>query len=82
MKKYMKPLLEGLAVGIVFVSITMLFQIPHYMSAIIGVLAAIGGFRNSIKMDAEKKAKNAVPASASDDLKNADTDVNKEPKND
>lgn len=64
MKKYTKPLAEGLAVGIVFVSITMLFQIPYYMSAIIGVLAAVGGFRNSIKMDAEKKAKKSVPASS------------------
>ncbi|KJZ15754.1 MAG: hypothetical protein ACPGUE_19960 [Marinomonas sp.] len=64
MKKYAKPLAEGLAVGIVFVSITMLFQIPYYMSAIIGVLAAIGGFRNSIKMDAEKKAKKSAPASS------------------
>lgn len=62
MKKYLKPLLEGLAVGIVFVSITMLFQIPYYMSIIIGVLAAVGGFRNSIKMDAEKKAKKSGPA--------------------
>lgn len=62
MKKFLKPLLEGLAVGIVFVSITMLFQIPYYMSIIIGVLAAIGGFRNSIKMDAEKKAKKSGPA--------------------
>lgn len=62
MKKFLKPLLEGLAVGIVFVSITMLFQIPYYMSVIIGILAAIGGFRNSIKMDAEKKAKKSAPA--------------------
>ncbi|WP_438462470.1 hypothetical protein [Marinomonas sp. PE14-40] len=64
MKKYAKPLAEGLAVGIVFVSITMLFQIPYYMSAIIGILAAIGGFRNSIKMDAEKKAKRSGPSSS------------------
>lgn len=64
MKKFLKPLLEGLAVGIVFVSITMLFQIPYYMSVIIGVLAAIGGFRNSIKMDAEKKAKKSGPATS------------------
>lgn len=61
MKKFLKPLLEGLAVGIVFVSITMLFQIPYYMSVIIGVLAAIGGFKNSIKMDADKKAKKSGP---------------------
>ncbi|OUR70153.1 hypothetical protein A9Q77_07725 [Marinomonas sp. 42_23_T18] len=65
MKKYLKPLLEGLAVGIVFVSITMLFQIPYYMSVIIGVLAGIGGFRNSIKMDADKKAKKSGPAATS-----------------
>ena len=64
MKKYLKPLLEGLAVGIVFVSITMLFQIPYYMSVIIGVLAGIGGFRNSIKMDADKKAKKSGPATS------------------
>lgn len=57
MKKYIKPLSEGLVVGIVFTSITLLFQIPYTMSAIIGVLAMIGGFRNSIKMDAAKKAK-------------------------
>ncbi len=61
MKKFLKPLLEGLAVGIVFVSITMLFQIPYYMSVIIGVLAAIGGFKNSIKMDADNKAKKSGP---------------------
>jgi len=61
MKKYVKPILEGLAVGIVFASITMLFQIPYYMSAIIGVLAMIGGIRNSIKMDAEKRAKKHIP---------------------
>jgi len=61
MKKQFRPLLEGLAVGCVFISITMLFQIPLYMSFIIGALAALGGYRNSIKMDrtkAEKEQKN------------------------
>ena len=57
MPKQFKPFLEGLAVGCVFISITMLFQIPLYMSFIIGGLAAIGGYRNSIKMDQEKAAK-------------------------
>ncbi|QRV22343.1 hypothetical protein [Marinomonas foliarum] len=57
MLKQFKPFLEGLAVGCVFISITMLFQIPLYMSFIIGALAAIGGYRNSIKMDKEKEAK-------------------------
>lgn len=59
MKKTFKPILEGLAVGCVFVSITMLFSIPMYMSLIIGALAALGGWHNSVKMDkakAEKKA--------------------------
>ncbi|ETX12205.1 hypothetical protein MUS1_00945 [Marinomonas ushuaiensis DSM 15871] len=54
-----KPFIEGLAVGCVFISITMLFEIPLYMSFIIGALAALGGYRNSIKMDKEKAAKNA-----------------------
>ena len=61
MNKKIKPLFEGLAVGIIFTSITVAFQIPWYMSAIIGVLATIGGVRNSIKMDAEKEAKNRIP---------------------
>jgi len=59
MAKKLRPYIEGLAVGCVFVSITMLFQIPFYMSLIIGALAAIGGYRNSIKMDQEKAAKQA-----------------------
>ena len=59
MKKTFKPILEGAAVGCVFISITMLFEIPMYMSFIIGGLAAIGGYRNSIKMDKEKAAKAA-----------------------
>lgn len=54
-----KPFIEGLAVGCVFISITMLFEIPLYMSFIIGALAAVGGYRNSIKMDKEKAAKKA-----------------------
>ncbi|MEO9274714.1 MAG: hypothetical protein ABJE79_08025 [Marinomonas sp.] len=54
-----KPFIEGLAVGCVFISITMLFEIPLYMSFIIGALAALGGYRNSIKMDNEKAAKKA-----------------------
>ncbi|MEL0635336.1 MULTISPECIES: hypothetical protein [Marinomonas] len=57
MKKQLRPLLEGLAVGCVFISITMLFQIPLYMSFIIGALAALGGYRNSIKMDRAKNKK-------------------------
>jgi hypothetical protein len=57
MPKQLRPLIEGLAVGCVFISITMLFEIPLYMSFIIGALAAIGGYRNSIKMDKEKVAK-------------------------
>lgn len=57
MPKKLKPFIEGLAVGCVFISITMLFQIPLYMSFIIGALAALGGYRNSIKMDKEKAAK-------------------------
>lgn len=57
MKKQLRPLLEGLAVGCVFISITMLFQIPLYMSFIIGALAALGGYRNSIKMDRAKNEK-------------------------
>ncbi|WP_394180508.1 hypothetical protein [Marinomonas posidonica] len=59
MAKKLRPYIEGLAVGCVFISITMLFQIPFYMSLIIGALAAIGGYRNSIKMDKEKAAKQA-----------------------
>ncbi|TPE55278.1 hypothetical protein FJM67_01640 [Maribrevibacterium harenarium] len=59
MKKTLKPFLEGAAVGCVFVSITMLFEIPMYMSLIIGALAAVGGYHNSIKMDKEKAAKAA-----------------------
>ncbi|MCZ2721873.1 hypothetical protein O1D97_09480 [Marinomonas sp. 15G1-11] len=55
MKKKLKPIVEGLAVGVVFFSITLLFEIPFFMSIIIGVLASIGGFRNSIKMDKEDK---------------------------
>ncbi|MBJ7536318.1 hypothetical protein [Marinomonas transparens] len=58
MNKKFKPYIEGLAVGCVFISITMLFQIPLYMSFIIGALAALGGYRNSIKMDKEKAEKN------------------------
>lgn len=57
--KKAKPFIEGLAVGCVFISITMLFEIPLYMSFIIGALAALGGYRNSIKMDKEKVAKKA-----------------------
>lgn len=60
MKKTLKPVLEGLAVGCVFVSITMLFEIPMYMSLIIGALAALGGYRNSIKMDKAKADKAAA----------------------
>jgi hypothetical protein len=55
--KKTKPFIEGLAVGCVFISITMLFQIPLYMSFIIGALAAVGGYRNSIKMDEQKTVK-------------------------
>ena len=55
--KKTKPFIEGLAVGCVFISITMVFQIPLYMSFIIGALAAVGGYRNSIKMDQQKAAK-------------------------
>lgn len=66
MAKKLRPYIEGLAVGCVFVSITMLFQIPFYMSLIIGALAAIGGYRNSIKMDQEKAAKQA-PKSTDDE---------------
>ena len=55
MKKQLKPILEGLAVGIVFISITMVFQIPLFMSFVIGALAAVGGYRNSIKMDKKKQ---------------------------
>ncbi|TDO97358.1 hypothetical protein [Marinomonas balearica] len=61
MKKSLKPILEGLAVGCVFISITMLFSIPMYMSLIIGALAALGGYRNAIKMDKEKAEKNKIP---------------------
>ncbi|MFT2110469.1 hypothetical protein [Marinomonas sp. 2405UD68-3] len=53
MKKKLKPVVEGLAVGIVFFSITLLFEIPFFMSIIIGALASVGGYRNSIKMDKE-----------------------------
>ncbi|AEF53121.1 hypothetical protein [Marinomonas posidonica] len=63
MPKKFRPIIEGLAVGCVFISITMLFQIPLYMSFIIGALAAVGGYRNSIKMDKEKAAKNAPKTS-------------------
>ncbi|MFD1382992.1 hypothetical protein ACFQ45_06425 [Rhodanobacter aciditrophus] len=66
MKKTLKPILEGLAVGLVFISITMLFEIPMYMSLIIGALAALGGYRNSIKMDKEKAEKNG-PVDNKDD---------------
>ena len=66
MKKTLKPILEGLAVGLVFISITMLFEIPMYMSLIIGALAALGGYRNSIKMDKEKAEKNG-PVDTKDD---------------
>lgn len=55
--KKFKPLIEGLAVGCVFISITLLFEIPLYMSFIIGALAAVGGYRNSIKMDLESASK-------------------------
>lgn len=61
MKQQLKPILEGLAVGCVFISITMLFQIPLYMSFIIGALAALGGYRNSVKMDKEKADKKNGP---------------------
>ncbi len=57
MPKQLRPFLEGLAVDCVFISVTMLFEIPLYMSFIIGALAAIGGYRNSIKMYKEKVAK-------------------------
>ena len=57
MPKQLKPFIEGLAVVCAFISITMLFEIPLYMSFIIGALAALGGYRNSIKMDREKTAK-------------------------
>lgn len=67
MNKTLKPLFEGLAVGVIFGSITLAFDIPWYMSVIIGALAALGGYRNSIKMDAEKAAKNRAPM-------NSDTD--------
>ncbi|MCB5162379.1 hypothetical protein [Marinomonas algarum] len=60
MPKQLKPFLEALAVGCVFISITMLFEIPLYMSLIIGALAALGGYRNSIKMDREKEEKLAA----------------------
>ena len=60
MKKTFKPILEGLAVGCVFISITMLFEIPMYMSLIIGALAAVGGWHNSIKMDKAKADKAAA----------------------
>lgn len=66
MKKAFKPVLEGLAVGCVFISITMLFEIPLYMSFIIGGLAAVGGFHNSIKMD-RAKADKAAAAEKKDD---------------
>jgi xanthosine utilization system XapX-like protein len=55
MKKKLKPIVEGLAVGIVFFSITLLFEIPFIMSIVIGLLASLGGYRNSIKMDKEEK---------------------------
>lgn len=57
MKKYIRPLSEGIAVGIVFGSICLLFQISYTVSIVIGLLAMVGGIRNSIKMDAAKKAK-------------------------
>ncbi|MBR7888179.1 hypothetical protein J9B83_04420 [Marinomonas sp. A79] len=60
MSKQLRPYLEALAVGCVFISITMLFEIPFYMSLIIGALAALGGYRNSIKMDREKEEKLAA----------------------
>lgn len=66
MKKTLKPVLEGLAVGFVFISITMLFEIPMYMSLIIGALAALGGYRNSIKMD-KAKAEKAAAVEQKDD---------------
>ena len=66
MKKTLKPVLEGLAVGCVFISITMLFEIPMYMSLIIGALAALGGYRTSIKMD-KAKAEKAAAAEKKDD---------------
>ena len=59
MQSHLKPILEGIVVGIVFVSITMLFDIPLVMSLIIGALAALGGYRNSIKMDKEKREKSS-----------------------
>lgn len=59
--KKLKPFIEGIAVGLVFISITMLFAIPMYMSLIIGALAALGGYRNSVKMDLEKEAKKPKP---------------------
>lgn len=66
MKKTFKPVLEGLAVGCVFISITMLFEIPMYMSLIIGALAAVGGWHNSIKMDKAKAEKAAVKENQDD----------------
>ena len=66
MKKGLKPVLEGLAVGCVFVSITMLFDIPMYMSLVIGALAALGGYRNSIKMDKAKADKAAAAEQKND----------------
>ena len=66
MKKTFKPILEGLAVGCVFISITMLFEIPMYMSLIIGALAAVGGWHNSIKMD-KAKADKAAATEKNDD---------------
>ncbi|MCO4785736.1 MAG: hypothetical protein ACPHUL_06745 [Marinomonas gallaica] len=66
MKKALKPILEGLAVGCVFVSITMLFDIPMYMSLVIGALAALGGYRNSIKMDKAKADKAAAAEQKND----------------
>ncbi|MCV2401994.1 hypothetical protein OFY17_03745 [Marinomonas sp. C2222] len=55
--KKTKPFIEGLAVGCIFVTITMIFALPMYMSLIIGALATVGGYRNSVKMDEAALAK-------------------------
>lgn len=62
-----KPFIEGLAVGCVFVSITLLFELPLYISFIIGVLTALGGYRNSLKMDQKKAAKKTKTTSKEPD---------------
>ena len=57
--KKLKPFVEALAVGCVFMSLTIFFDLPIYMSLIIGALATLGGYRNSIKMDKEQENKTA-----------------------